>query len=103
MQTQQEEAVQYAQKGSTNLQREMVTARTALRASTGLLQDKPLKHPALPAVWGNTAWEQEDPVKLPAQPVPRTRFRLLRAELEQTAPATQGTVVTPAQEHAQRA
>ena len=38
-----------------------------------------------------------------ARLVPRTQPRLLRAELEQTAPATQGTVGTPAQEHAQYA
>ncbi len=77
-------------------------ARTAARASTGMLQDKRWKHPAQSAARASTGWEQEDPVKHPARSVPRTRPRLLRAELEQTAPATQGTVVTPAQEHAQR-
>ena len=46
----------------------MVIARTAARASTGMLQDKPMKHRA--------------------RPVPRTRTRLLRAVLVQPALAT---------------
>ena len=58
-------------------------ARTVARGSTGMLQDKPLKHPA--------------------RPVLRTRTRLLRAVLEPPALATQAIQATPAQEHAQRA
>ena len=101
----------------------MVIARTATRGSTGMLQDKPLKHPARRAVRGSTGWEledpvkhpawiaeqgstgwkQEDPLKHPARSVRRTRTRLLRAVLEPRALATQATVETPAQEHAQRA
>ena len=61
----------------------MVIARTAERASTGLLQDKPLKHSA-----GR---------------VPRTRTRLLRAVLWLPALAKQATVAMPAQGIAQRA
>ena len=60
----------------------MLIARTALRASTGPLQDNPLRHPA--------------------RHVPRTRTRLLRAGLEPHALAMQATVATPAQEYAQR-
>ena len=101
----------------------MVIARTAARGSTGMLQDKPLRHPARRAVRGSTGWELEDPVKHPAwiaeqgstgwkqvdplkhraRPVLRTRSRLLRAVLEPPALATQATVGTPAQEHAQLA
>ncbi len=61
----------------------MVIARAAVRASTGPLQVKPLKHPA--------------------RHVPRTRTRLLRALLRPPALAMQGTVATPAQGLAQRA
>jgi hypothetical protein len=57
-------------------------ARPVVRASTGSPQDKPMKRPAWPAS--------------------RTRDHLLRAVLEPPALATQGTVATPAQEHAQR-
>ena len=78
-------------------------ARTAALESIGMLQDKPLKHPARPASRGSTGWEQEDPLKHHARSVPRTRPRLLRAVLEPPALATQGTVETPAQEHAQHA
>ena len=81
----------------------MVIARPAARGSTGMLQDKPLKHPARCAVRGSTGWEQEDPVKHRARSVHRARTRLLRAVLRPTALATQATVETPAQEHAQRA
>ena len=59
-----------------------MNARTVERASTGMLQDNPPKHPA---------W-----------PVPRAPARLLRAVLRPPAFAMQGTVATPAQEHAQR-
>ena len=58
-------------------------ARTAARTCTGSLQDK------LP--------------KRPARSVSRTRARLLRAVHVPPALATQATVATPAQEHAQRA
>jgi hypothetical protein len=66
----------------------MVIARSAARASTGLLQDKQLNPHALP--------------------VPRTRTRLLRAVLKPSARVMQATGVTqatglsPAREHAQR-
>ena len=106
---------------STNQQEAMVIARTVLRASTGLLQDKPLKHLARSAVWASTGllqdnplrhrarpaarastwWKQEDPLRHRARSVPRTRTRLLRAVLEPHALAMQATVATPAQEHAQ--
>ena len=58
-------------------------ARPAARASTGLLQDKPLKHPA--------------------RHVPRARARFLRAVLVTPALATQATVATLAQGVATRA
>ena len=61
----------------------MLLARTAWRASTGPLQDKPLRPRA--------------------RDVLRTRPRLLRAVLVPPALATQATAETPAQEHAQRA
>ena len=97
-------------------------ARTAARASTGILQDKPLNHPACPVARGSTGWEQEDPVKHlvrtaaragtgweqedplnhRALPVLRTRTHLLRAVLKPPALAIQATVATLAQEHAQR-
>jgi len=60
----------------------MVIARTAARGSTGMLQDKPMKHRA--------------------RTVLRTRTRLLRAALEPPAIATQAIQAMPAQEHAQR-
>ena len=78
-------------------------ARVAARASTGLLQDKPLKDRARRAARASTGREQEDPLKHRAQPVPQARARLLRAVLEAPALATQATVVTPAQGHAQHA
>ena len=81
----------------------MVIARTAARGSTGMLQDKPLKHPARCAVRGSTGWEQEDPVKHRARTVLRARPRLLRAVLEPPAFATQAIQAMPAPEHAQRA
>jgi len=80
----------------------MVIARTAARGSTGMLQDKPLKHPARRAVQGSTGWEQEDPVKHRARLVHRARTRLLRAVLELPALAAKASVGTPAQEHAHR-
>ena len=79
----------------------MVIARTAARGSTGMLQDKPLKHRARRVVRGSTGWEQEDPMKHRARPVPRARTRLLRALLVPLALATEGTRATPALEHAQ--
>jgi len=98
-----QEHAQRAEQASGNLLSAMVIARNVARASTGTPQAKPLRHPALPAVWGSTGWEQEDPVKHRARVVPRTQPRLLRAELEQIALATQATVGTRAQEHAPRA
>ena len=80
----------------------MLIARTVLRASTGLLKDKPLRHRARPAVRASTRWKQEDLLRHPASPVLRTRPRLLRAVLEPPALATQATVATLAQEHVQR-
>ncbi len=80
-----------------------VIARTAKRASMGMLQDKPLKHPARPVSLVSTGWEQEDPVKHPARHVPRTRTRLLRALLRRHAVAIQATEATPGQGLAQRA
>jgi hypothetical protein len=68
---------------STKLKRSMVIARTAERARTGPLQDKPLKHSA--------------------RHVLQTRPRLLRAVLEPPALAMQATVATPAEGIAQRA
>ena len=41
-----QEHAQRVYQASTNLQQAMVIARTVLRASTGILQDKPLSHPA---------------------------------------------------------
>ena len=80
----------------------MVIARTVARASTGMLQVKPLKPRARPAVRGSTEWRQEGPLKHPARHVPRTRPRLLRAVLEPPALALRATVATPAQGVAQR-
>ena len=79
----------------------MVIARTVARGSTGMLQDKPLRHRARPAARASTGWKQEDPLRHRARSVPRTRTRLLRAVLEPHALAMQATVATPAQEHAQ--
>ncbi len=62
---------------STKLQQAMETARSVGRASTGLVQDKRLRHPA--------------------RPVLRTRPHLLRAVLEPHALVMQATVATPAQ------
>ena len=78
----------------------MVIARPAARGSTGVLQDKPLSHPARRASQASTNLQE---ALLIARPVPRTRTRLLRAVLEPSALAMQATVATPAQEHAQRA
>ena len=75
-------------------------ARPAARESTGMLQDKPLKHPARCVVRGSTGWKQGDPVKYPARPVPRSRARLLRAALGPPVFVMQATRATPAQEHA---
>ena len=80
----------------------MLIARTVLRASTGLLQDKPLKHLARPAGRASTGSKQEDPLQHRARPVPRTRTLLLIAVLKQTALATQATRAMPAR-HVQRA
>jgi hypothetical protein len=63
----------------------MKIARPAARASTGLLQGKPLKHRARPAARASTGWKQEDLLKHRARPVPRTRSRLLRVVLKPTA------------------
>ena len=63
----------------------MKIARPAARASTGLLQDKPLNHRARPAVRASTGREQEDPLNHRARTVPRTRPRLLRVVLKPTA------------------
>ena len=77
-------------------------ARAAARVSTGLLQDKPLKDRARRAARASTGREQEDPLKHRAQPVPQARARLLRAVLEPPALAMQATVATLAQEIAHR-
>ena len=79
----------------------MVIARTAARASTGMLQDTPLKHRALPAGRASTGWKQEDLVRHLAPSVLRTRPRLLRALLKMPAFVMQATWATPAQNHAQ--
>ena len=97
-----QEHAQRVYHASTNLQLTMMIARTVSRASTGMLQDKLLKHHARTAARASTGRAQEDLLKLPAQRVPRTRTRLLRAVLEPPVLATQATVGTPAQEHAQR-
>ena len=98
-----QEAAQRVSQASTNLQESIMIARTVSRASTGMLQDKLLKHHARTAARASTGRAQEDLLKLPAQRVPRTRTRLLRAVLEPPVLATQATVGTPAQEHAQHA
>jgi hypothetical protein len=59
-------------------------ARPAARASTGSIQDRSLKHRARPAAQASTGLLQDKPLK-------------------HRALATQATVATPAQEHAQRA
>ena len=74
---------QRAQQVSTKRKLSMVVARTALRARTGMLQDKPIIRRA--------------------PHVPQTRPRLLAALLNPTALATRATVATPAQDLAQRA
>jgi hypothetical protein len=61
----------------------MLLALTAVRASTGRLQDKPLRHRA--------------------RHVPRTRTRFLEALLRPLALATRATGATPGQGIAQRA
>jgi hypothetical protein len=76
-------------------------ARSAVRASTGVLQGKPLKHRARPVARASTGWKLEEPVTHPARTVPRTRTRFLKVVLELPALATQATRATPAQEHAQ--
>ena len=100
-----QENAQHVLQASTNRQKAMMNARTAARASTGLpqdkppkhparhatrastgrLQDQPLKHPARHAARASTGRKQEDLVKHPARPVPRTRTRLLRAVLRPPA------------------
>jgi hypothetical protein len=77
-------------------------ARPAARASTGLLQDIPLKHRARTAARASTGLLQDKALMHPARHAPRTRTRLLRAVLKPHALAMQATVETPAQEHAQR-
>jgi hypothetical protein len=96
----------------------MVIARTAVRESTEMLQDKPLKHRARPAKLANTGWEletlryrarlavrastgilQDKPLNHRARAVPRTH----RAVLHPPVFVTQDTVATPEQEYAQRA
>ncbi len=79
----------------------MVIARPVARVSTELIQDAQLKHSAQFAERGSTGRGQEERVNRRARTVPRTRTRLLRAVLEPPALATQVTLVTPAQEHAQ--
>ena len=81
----------------------MVTARTAARASTGMLQDTPLKHRALPAGRASSGWKQEDLGRHLAHSVLRIRLRLLRALLKLRALVMQVTWATPAQNHAQGA
>ncbi len=118
-----QEHAQRVLQASINLQEGMVIAQTALRASTGLLRDKPLKHRARPAAWASTGllqdnplnhrarpatrastgWKQEDLPRHPARHVSQSRPRLLRVLLEPHALARQATVGTPAQEYAQRA
>ena len=74
---------QRAQQASGNLQEPILIARTVARASTGLLQDKPLRHRA--------------------RHVPRTRPHQVGAVLRPPALAMRATVATPGQEIAQRA
>jgi hypothetical protein len=91
-----------APQASTNLQ-ELVIARTATRARTGLLQDNPEKHRARAAARASTGLLQDKPLKHRALTVPTTRTRLFRALLRPPARAMQATVAMPAQEHVQRA
>ena len=74
---------QRVKQASGNLQETLSIARAALRARTGPLQDKPLRHRA--------------------RHVPRTQPRLLGALLSPLALAMRATVATPAQGIAQRA
>ncbi len=74
---------QRAKQASGNLQETMLLARNAVRASTGRLQDKPLRHRA--------------------RHVPHTRTRFLEALLRAPALALRAMVATPAQGIAQRA
>ena len=76
-------------------------ARPAVRASTGLLQDKPLKHRARPVVRASTEWEQEDLLKHRARSVPRTRTRLLRVVFKPTA-GVMWAILGPTEARAQR-
>ncbi len=54
----------------------MLIARPAARASTGSLQDKPLKHRALPAVRASTHLQQ---AKIIARTAARARTHMLQA------------------------
>jgi hypothetical protein len=72
-----------AEQASGNLQETMLLALTAVRANTGPIQDKPLRHRA--------------------RHVPHTRTRFLEALLRAPALATRATVATPGQGIAQRA
>ena len=105
MATRAQEHAQRVLQASTSQQQAMVNARTVERASTGLPQDKPPKHPARPATRASTGRLQDQPLKHPARHaarastgrkqedqvkhrarlVPRTRTRLLRAVLRPPA------------------
>ncbi len=98
-----ESRAQRVLQASTKLQQAMEIVRPVGRASTGLVQDKPVKHPARAAARASTGMVQDKPMKHPARHVPRTRPRLLRAVLRPPALAMQATVATLAQEIAQRA
>jgi hypothetical protein len=97
-----QEHAQRVLQASTNRQQAIVNARTVERASTGLLQDNPLKHPAWPAARASTGRKQEDQMKNRARLVPRAPTHLLRAVLRPPAFVMQASVASPAQEHAQR-
>ena len=97
-----QEHAQRVLQASTNLKQAIVNARTAVRASTGMLQDKALKHLARPAARASTGRKQEDQMKHRARLVPRAPTHLLRAVLRPPAFVMQASVGTPAQEHAQR-
>jgi hypothetical protein len=56
----------------------MVIARAAARASTGLLQDKPLKHRARAAARASTGWKLEETAKRRARPAARASTGLLQ-------------------------
>ena len=73
---------------STKLQQAMEIARSVGRASMGLVQDKPVKHPARAATRVSTGLLQEEPLKDRARHVPRTPTRLLIAVLVPPALAT---------------